>query len=216
MQALVVTGGDCPSYEVIRRLSERADLIIAADSGLEACLSAGIEPDFVVGDFDSVQQKSLAQIPKDKILHFPEDKEYTDTELAIELAHNHGAYDIALAGGGAGRLDHLLAVRALFERKNPIQEWHTAQESAFFLPSGHGLRFSAVASLVVSVFPLSKGAKGMHSTGLKWPLDGLKWNSGHFGVSNKSVAPEVEIDAGQEPVIVILPLGTEVNLFGNG
>ena len=216
MKALIVTGGDCPSHEIIHMLSEHADFVIAADSGLEACLSAQIEPDFVVGDLDSVQQVSLSRVSRDKILQFPEDKDYTDTELAIETARNHGAQDIVLAGGGAGRLDHLLAVRALFERKNPVQEWHTAQESAFFVSARHRLHFATPVPVIVSVFPLSKGASGMHSRGLKWPLDGLEWDCGHFGVSNKSVEPEITIIAGQEPILVILPLGTRVDIFSDG
>jgi len=212
MKALIVTGGDCPPLEIIQRLSEGAGLVIAADSGLEACLAARVEPDFVVGDFDSVRRDLLSLISKDKIIEFPEDKDYTDTELAIELALKHGAREIILAGGGAGRLDHLLAVRALFERENPIKEWHTAQESVFLVPAGQKLGFAAEDQATVSVFPLSKGARGMHSRGLKWPLDGLEWDSSQFGLSNKSIMPEVEILSGQRPILVILPLGTGANV----
>jgi len=214
MKALIVTGGDGPPREIIRTLSEEADLVIAADSGLEACLSAQIEPDFVVGDFDSVRHESLAKIPADRILQFPQEKDYTDTELAIETALHHGMQKIVLAGGGAGRLDHLLAVRALFERENSIHEWHTAQESAFLVSAGQSLHFSAPQPVIVSVFPLSGGARGMHSQGLKWPLDGLEWDCGHFGVSNRSVLPQVEIASGREPVLVVLPLGTQVGIRG--
>jgi len=166
-----------------------------------------------VGDFDSIQYESLARVPNDKMLRYPEEKDYTDTELAIEAAMHRGAQKIVLAGGGSGRLDHLLAVRALFERENPIQEWHTAKESVFLVPARRSLHFSAPTPLIVSVFPLSQGARGMRSHGLKWPLDGLAWDCGHFGVSNKTVMPQVEIFSGEEPILVLLPLGTKANIL---
>jgi thiamine pyrophosphokinase len=215
MVALIVTGGDCPPHEIIRTLAKAADCVIAADSGLDVCISAHLEPDLVVGDFDSVRHDSLVSVPEDKILQYPEEKDYTDTELAIEFALHRGAQKIVLAGGGAGRLDHLLAVRALFERENPIHEWHTANESVFLVPAGHSLHFSAPTHVIVSVFPLSGGARGMRSRGLKWPLDGLVWDCGHFGVSNRTVMPHVEIASGQEPILVILPLGTEVTVLND-
>lgn len=212
MKALIVTGGDCPSSEFLLVLAARTDLVIAADSGLDACLAASLRPDFVVGDFDSVHSGSLNLVPPDRVLRYPEDKDYTDTELAINVAREHGGRDIVLAGGGAGRLDHLLAVRALFEREEPIREWHTGRESVFYFPSASTMRFSAPQSIIVSLFPLSDGARGMRSSGLKWPLEGLQWDSGHFGVSNKSIAQEISIYSGENPVLVILPLETEVSI----
>ena len=46
----------------------------------------------------------------------------------------------------------------------------------------------------------------MRSVGLKWPLDGLSWGSGGFGVSNVAVSSMVTIDPGQRPIFVVLPL----------
>ena len=209
MKALIITGGGCPSSGIIRSLSQGAGLVIAADSGLQPCLSADLDPDYVIGDFDSVETALLAGIPEERIMQYPEDKDYTDTELAIDLARKKGADRIVLAGGGAGRLDHLLAVRALFERTEPIHEWHTGAESAFLLPAGEKLKFSSPVGTVVSVFPLSKGAEGMSSEGLKWPLDGLRWDCGDFGVSNKTIAPNAAISSGRNPILVILPLGIQ-------
>lgn len=210
MKALIITGGSCPSSGIIQSLSQDAGLIIAADSGLQPCLSANLDPDYVIGDFDSVKTALLARIPQERIIQYPQDKDYTDTELAIDLARKNGATRIVLAGGGAGRLDHLLAVRALFERIAPIHEWHTSAESAFFLPAGEKLYFSSQVGTTVSVFPLSKGAEGMSSEGLKWPLDGLRWDCGHFGISNKTIAQNASITAGKYPILVILPLGIRV------
>jgi len=212
MKALIVTGGDNPPSSVIRHLSENSDIVIAADAGLEICIKAGIEPHIAIGDFDSVDPAILSQLSTEKIFRFPEEKDYSDTELAIDAAHRYGAKDIILAGGGAGRLDHLLAIRALFERNDPIKEWHTAHESAFLVDRGFKLQASMPINSVVSVFPLSEGALGMRSNGLKWPLDGLKWDCSEFGLSNKTISEEIEIYSGEKPILVILPLDLKISI----
>jgi len=212
MEALIVTGGENPSPEIVRIFSKSADYIIAADSGLEACLEAQIEPDLVIGDFDSVSRELLLKVKNDKVIEFSEDKDFTDTELAIQAGRDHGAERIVLVGGGAGRLDHILAVRSLFERQTPINEWHTGHESAYFLPSTTTLEFESPIGSLVSLFPFAQGAKGMHSIGLKWPLDGLVWDCSHFGISNRSVQEKVAISSGPNPILVILPLGTRIFL----
>jgi len=212
MKALIVTGGDNPPSSIIWCLSKKADIVIAADAGLEVCKIANIEPHLAVGDFDSVDPAILSQVSPEKILRFPEEKDRSDTELAIEAAHRYGAKYIILAGAGAGRLDHLLAVRALFERNDPIKEWHTAHESVFLVARGLRLQASMSINSIVSVFPVSGGASGMLSKGLKWPLDGLKWKRGEFGLSNKTISEEMEIYSGENSILVILPLGSKVSV----
>ncbi len=210
MEALIVTGGESPPHQYLRTLSKNAHLIIAADSGLEVCIGAEIEPDLVVGDFDSVERQLLSTIARKKIIEYPEDKDYTDTELAIATAREQGADYIVIAGGGAGRLDHLLALRALFNRTRHIDEWHTARETVIYL-AGRGIaEFTIEENALVSVFPVAEGASGMRSEGLKWPLDGLVWSRGEYGVSNRSVASRVSIASGEEPILIVLPLGTSV------
>lgn len=209
MQALVVTGGDCPPSEMITRLARTYPFVIAADSGLDICRASGIMPDLCIGDFDSVSARMLEEVPPERVLRFPEDKDYTDTELALMTARERGATRVALAGAGGGRLDHLLAVRALFERPFAMDEWHTAQESVYLLPPGSRIGIRASIGTIVSVFPLSKGAFGMHSEGLKWPLDGLRWEAGDFGISNRTTMEEAWICSGPKPILVVLPIGTE-------
>jgi len=212
MRALIVTGGESPPREYIRMLSKSANLVIAADSGLEVCAGANIEPDLVVGDFDSVRREFLSAVTHKKIIAYPEDKDYTDTELAVSAARERGADYIAVAGGGAGRLDHLLALRALFNRTPHIDEWHTARESVVYLAGSGFAEFTIEENSLVSVFPVANGASGMRSEGLKWPLDGLVWSRGEYGVSNRSVGDRVKIASGEEALLLVLPLGTSVAL----
>lgn len=201
--ALLVTGGDGPSWQAIQQRMGEFSFICAADSGLDVLRSWGIRPDLVVGDMDSIADPSvLAEYPD--VLPFPRDKDDTDTEIGIRELRSRGFGRVVLAGGGGGRLDHLLAVRALLERPDGPDEWLTRMERVVRLEEP--ARFSVTPGATVSVFPLAGGASGMKSSGLKWPLGGLWWDQGHFGVSNVAVADHITIDPGDRPIFVILPL----------
>ena len=60
MHALIVLGGDRPAKALLAAMAAQADLTIAADRGLEAFDEAGIVPDLLVGDMDSVAAQVLS------------------------------------------------------------------------------------------------------------------------------------------------------------
>jgi thiamine pyrophosphokinase len=177
--------------------------ICAADSGLDVLRRWGILPDLVVGDMDSLSDISIL-VSYENVMEFPRDKDDTDTEIGIREIRARGYGHLVLAGGGGGRLDHLLALRSMLERPEGPDEWLTSSERV--VRFGSATTFNVHAGATVSVFPLSGGASGMHSEGLAWPLDGLSWDNAHFGVSNIARTGEFLIDPGSRPLFVILPL----------
>ena len=58
------------------------DYVIAADRGYDSLMAYGVNPDLVVGDFDS-----LGSVPKHpNVIQLPAEKDDTDTQLAVRLA----------------------------------------------------------------------------------------------------------------------------------
>jgi thiamine pyrophosphokinase len=205
MEALLISGGDAPPRA---RLAGRFDdfgLVCAADSGLDIAREWGLVPDIIVGDMDSVSDPGLVELyPSARVIRAPRDKDESDTELGLKALAGEGADGIVLAGGGGGRLDHLLAVRALFERALRPVEWHTRFEVVYLLCSGASLELGVERGATISVFPLSGGARGMSSLGLLWPLDGLAWGPGDFGLSNRASEGRILISAGEGDLLVLI------------
>ena len=83
------------------------DYVIAADAGYLACLVAGVTPDLLLGDFDSLER------PKDfpnAIRTAPVEKDDTDTMLAVRAGLEQGCDTFYFYGATGGkRLDHTLA-----------------------------------------------------------------------------------------------------------
>jgi thiamine pyrophosphokinase len=184
-------------------------LICAADSGLDTLASWDVEPQLIVGDMDSISSRALLdRYPRARLIIAPRAKDETDTELGLAALEHGGAARIVLAGGGGGRLDHLLAIRAIFERRAGPRpsEWHTAREAVYLVEEGGSISLEAAPNSTVSVFPLAAGARGMSSAGLAWPLEGLAWGPGDCGVSNVAVEGSFCVGVGRGELLVVLSL----------
>jgi thiamine pyrophosphokinase len=199
---LLVIGGTGPSPLLLKECARSARFVVAADSGLDSCVAAGVVPDLVVGDMDSLSDPSLLNgFAADRILLFPRDKDETDTEIGLRTLHERGWAAVTIAGGAGGRIDHLLGVAGLFERDRPPVRWITGSED-LTLVSGEA-EFLGWAGSTVSVFPVGDRAAGLHSEGLKWPLDGLELRRGFCGISNVAETDRILVRVGFGKLLVV-------------
>jgi thiamine pyrophosphokinase len=199
---LLVTGGTGPLPHVLRDIARDNPLVIAADSGLDHCIAAGITPELIVGDMDSLSSRALlSRFPAEKVVTFSHDKDETDTEIGLRLLFEKGCTEVTIAGGGGGRIDHLLGVAALFERNPGPSRWVTDHEDLWRVEGE--AEFSGWLGSTVSVFTLGERASLLRSEGLQWPLDGLEFQRGFAGISNRAVADTVRIAVGNGRLLVI-------------
>ena len=212
MLGIIFTGGEGPPEELVRRLIEReakGALVVAADSGLSAAQEAGLLPDWIIGDMDSIGDDSrLSALPPERVIRYESDKDYTDTELAFLFAFENGCDEIWIIGGGGGRIDHLFAIRSLFERDVFPLRWITdaADIRCLDVAAKNELSLILQRGAVVSVFPLGRGPWRVESEGLKWPLAGLPWDRGFFGLSNVAPDGKFSVKAREGRFMIVLPL----------
>ena len=212
MLGVVFTGGESPPPEVIRReLKGEKAFIVAADSGLIIAEEAGYSPKCIIGDMDSLDDEDrLRSYPPESIIRYDHDKDYTDTELAVQAVIEKGCSMIWIIGGGGGRIDHLFGIRSLFERDIFPCRWITdaADIRCIDAASAFGrLSCRLGKGEPVSVFPLGIGPWKAKSRGLKWPLDNVEWNRGFSGLSNEAADGGFSITAEKGRFLVLLSLG---------
>lgn len=209
-RGLIITGGESPPEQIIRREAGQSSIIVAADSGFDTALRCGVTPDFVVGDMDSIASSSqLESFPDDRVKRYSHDKDDTDTEIAIQLARDKGMPYIVLVGGGGGRLDHLIGILSLFDRDNRPDEWYTENEHIISISADFELKDAAGCR--VSFFPAGKERCTMTSGGLKWPLDGLSWEKGDVGISNEITGNRMTIHMKTGRLIMVCSLDVEIS-----
>ncbi len=167
-------------------------LIICADGGYEYLKNIEIEPDFIVGDFDS-----LGFVPQgDNVTVLPTVKDETDMAKAVEIGENNGADTFVLYGGMGGRPDHTFAniqLLTLIASKG---------KRAFLL--GEGTVITAVCNGkicfdeqnkgYVSVFSHSEKSEGVYISGLKYELENAQIvNTIPLGVSNEFIGKKATV-----------------------
>ena len=197
MLAAVVIGGLGAPEAEIRRWCSESDLVVAADSGLDRLRAFSLRPDLVVGDFDSLADPSVLSEYTGRTESHPRDKDLTDTEIAMAAARTRGADRVVLLGGGGGRLDHLVAILAMFDREDAPDVWVT--DNAVLERVEDEIDIAGTPGDTVSFFPAAGGPWVMESSGLKWELNGLSWTRGDTGVSNEltGVRAHVSVRSGR-------------------
>ena len=145
------------------------DLLIAADGGLTAVRAAGVHPDVVLGDFDS-----LGHVPQGaNVLRWPEMKDDTDMMLAIRLGLEKGFRTFYLYGGCGGRLDHTLAnlqALAFLAQHEAVGFLFEGGQTVTCLRCGTAA-FPALEQGILSVFAHGGKACGVTLRGLLYPLE---------------------------------------------
>lgn len=118
MKAVIISGGKEPSKALFLKELKDTDLIIGADKGCEVLYKYNITPDYILGDFDSADMDIINSIESKsgEKIRFKREKDYTDTELAYNLAVEKGADEIILLGATGTRYDHSLSNLGLMLR----------------------------------------------------------------------------------------------------
>ncbi len=205
MDGIAVIGGRAPSREKLAPWLGAEPIIVAADSGLDTARSLGLDPALIVGDMDSISDRTiLERYPRDRVREAAPDKDETDTELALEALAELGARRTMIAGGGGGRLDHVLAILAIFERMPHPVAWLTDRDEVVAVDEH--ISVSAADGATISFFPIGDGRCKMTSKGLKWPLDDLSWSRGDHGLSNEFVEDTATVRVKRGRILMIRPM----------
>ena len=176
------------SFYGLRERPAAGDAVIAADAGYRVCRNLGIEPDLLLGDFDSMDQ------PEDfpKVCRVPVEKDDTDTMLAVKTALDWGCGEVILYGGtGGDRLDHTLAnlQSLLYLRRRGVRGRLYDRNFLWTAVENEELTFRrTVENGLFSVFCLGDRAEGIDLEGFQYPLqNGSLTPEFPLGVSNHMV-----------------------------
>ncbi|MDP4091299.1 MAG: thiamine diphosphokinase [Bacillota bacterium] len=111
MRALIMSGGTKPSRELALEETEKSSIIIGVDKGIEYLYEYNIKPDILLGDFDSINAELLETVVSsyNEVLKFPPEKDFTDTQAAINKCLELDAEEIVMLACTGCRLDHTMA-----------------------------------------------------------------------------------------------------------
>ncbi len=195
----IVGAGECLFLDIKKKSD---DLIIAADGGYKYLLDDEIEPDIIIGDFDS-----FGDIPDSQnVIKLNPVKDITDMHAAVEAGIERGYTDFHIYGACGGRIDHTLAniqlIASLAERK--IKACIHDGKTLITAVCNDSISFSREHKGYISVFSHTERCLGVYLKGLKYTLDNETLNNCFpLGVSNEFIGCDSEIVIGKGTAIII-------------
>lgn len=185
LSAFIYVGGEV-SPSGLQRKPKETDIIIAADSGFRNAEKCGAKPSIIVGDFDSIPESGL---PKNvEKMTVPEEKDFTDTMLAVRVALEKGAREIVIIGGLSGRLDHTLSNLGILRSLNKERVYASIEDGY------NRVRYLESSSILVArssykylaLIAADKKVKGVSIEGCKYPLkNATLYSDNQYAVSNE-------------------------------
>ena len=203
MSGLCLILSGAPECYIPKKCRE-ADYVIACDHGYAHSLRHSVQPDLVVGDFDSYDGHIAIGL---EVIRAVPEKDDTDTMLGLKEAIARGYKNIVVAGGLGGRIDHMLANIGMlvYAADHGVMCQLVDEHHQIFSLRNGSRRLKRGQWRNVSIFAADTEVPGVTLEGFKYPLQDYTLTS-HFplGVSNEFAEDEARITAGDGTLIVIL------------
>ena len=185
MKAFIYTGGNIYPENITEKPA-KGDLCIACDSGYLNMKRLGVSPDIIVGDFDSLGEQNIPDGVK--TVRVPAQKDFTDTQLAVNTALEEGAGETVIIGGLDGRLDHTLSNIAILRMLDGIKVYASITngknrvryiDSTSTLIARSGFKY-------LSLIAADKKVRGVDVEGCRYPLkNATLTHDNQYAVSNE-------------------------------
>lgn len=203
MRCVIISGSPDTNVEEIKSLCTSDDFIVCADSGYSFAKKAGLTPNLIIGDFDSLKE----ELPQNtEVVKLNTHKDDTDTEHCVMECIRRGYKDFLLLGSIGGRTDHTFANIATLAflseynyngiARNNGEEIRILKEGSYEMNNKKGLIFSVFPYGCESVNVTYKGAEYMLNNKT------LTYNVSR-GISNVFVDDEAKITINRGRAILL-------------
>ncbi len=207
--ALVICNGTPPSLELLDKFWRQVDLTVCADGGANFVISAGLMPDVIVGDMDSILPEIKQQVEAKRLVKIQE-QNTNDADKALRYCLEHHLQTIHMLGVAGGRNDQFLANLELLYKYAPqlkIILWTDRERIEIIETEWEG---TLAMGTTLSLLPLFGAVNGITTSGLVYPLHDQTLEAGKepSGVSNQTNSPQVRITIKQGKLLLIIQTGS--------
>lgn len=203
MNVLMIAAAPETDYDYIQPLAAQAEYIICADGGVRHAQACGIQPNLVVGDFDSGTYPDFDV----EVIQLKPEKDDTDLLSCTREALRRGADQITYVCASGGRIDHFLSNLSLLEflYEHDCRGILIDSRNRVTFHGGGTLTYSAdPAYKYVGIIPLDETLTGLTLRGTKYVVTDAEVSRFQpYTTSNEPVEPEYSITIGSGRALVI-------------
>jgi thiamine pyrophosphokinase len=200
----LIANGTIQDINYHKQKIKESDILICADGGSNNAMKMNLIPDYIIGDFDSIEKKTLdffKEMGKTKFIK-NNDQSKTDFELALSLAETLEPKEIMIFGAIGNRFDHTIAnILCLMQIKPDIKAQIIDEKNIIELVEKE-IDINGEKEDIISIVPLTD-VLGLNYKGLHWLVKDKKTNFGWFGISNKLSKNKANIKLKKGKILVI-------------
>ena len=203
-RCVIVGGADINDYDYIRNKLHDDDYVIYCDSGLKHLNELGVQPDLIVGDFDSHENPGLDS----ETIVLPREKDDTDTVFGVKEGVRRGFDDFLLIGVIGARLDHTLGNVSILlyldslKKKGCIIDDYSEIEII-----SDKTAYITDDCTFFSLLNITGCARGITVTGAKYPLYDAEISCEYqYGISNEVIPGKTAVVSVKEGLLLLIKI----------
>jgi len=201
-KSIVIIANGETLKQKLKDFISKNDIIIAADGGVINCQIAGIIPDYIIGDLDSVQPDINKNFPDAEIILNP-DQETTDMEKALNLAISLKPMKIKVFSFFGKRIDHTFGnilifhkmIEQILDKSIELEIFDNFGNMKILTSGKHKIRGNIGS--VVSLFSIDP-IQNLTLKGFRYNLENQDYPNTFLGISNvyETEICEINFDSG--------------------
>ena len=200
-KTVILADGSFPSHEIPLDYLRNAGRIICCDGSAEALVNAGLVPDAIVGDLDSLK-KAIAKRFSDRLFR-DKSQETNDLTKAVKWCRAAGYNELVITGATGKREDHTIGNISLLAEYIKTVKVIMVTDTGIFYPFTESCRVPSVKGQQVSLFAIDPETE-ITSSGLKYPLINRKLRNWWEATLNEATGDHFELKFEEGKVIVFM------------
>lgn len=200
---LMFANGSLPNSAIVNELIELCETVVACDGGGNHCLEYDLTPDYLTGDFDSIDSPAIEKfrIQGTQIIEM-QNQNMSDLSKALQWLESSGVKSIDVVGIEGGRLDHQFGVWSSLIESESYATLHYDEFILYRIPNSQKIIQTEIGK-IVSLHPITK-CEDVKITGCEFELNGEIMSIGTKGIHNVATSDTVRISKSSGDLLLLM------------
>lgn len=200
-ETVILADGTFPTHPIPKEYIKNARRVICCDGSAQNLLMAGIEPEAIVGDMDSLSEELKYRFA-DRIFT-DKNQDTNDLTKVVEWCNTRNYNDIVIVGATGKREDHTLGNISLLTEYASFMNVIMVTDTGIFKPILKSSVIDVFPGQQVSIFSIDPETE-VTTFGLKYPLSSTRISNWWFATLNEATGDHAGIEFSSGRIIVYL------------
>ena len=196
---VVLANGVFPQHPFPLSFLRKGKRIICCDGAAEALLENGVEPDYIIGDMDSLSQELQQRFSH--CLYYDNDRNTNDLTKAINFCAERQWNEITIIGATGKREDHSIGNISLLADYAEYVKVQMITDYGVLVPLLESSHFESFVGQQVSIFSITPDTIFTFQ-GLKYPIKEGKITQWWYGTLNEALGSDFFIEMNKGKALV--------------